>query len=278
MKANLKAIVPTVRAQWLGQRMRDLRVRRGLPLRGVADYLDIDVSTLVGYESARWPFRRDHVSALLDMYCVFDDLARVELVQLAESAWRANRWDLWAVPAERTQPMADQSWLEERAEEGLSYGCTLVPRYLQTRRYAEVVLRQVEGPQVAEHVVEGELSRRTRPTDVFAVVEEAALCRPVGGVDVLREQLDHLAEVWRGSVRVLPTSTGMHAGHQGAFTLLRMPSPYPPVAMVEHLGGSLVVEADGATRYAAAYRQLADLAMEPSESVAHIERLRKELA
>jgi transcriptional regulator with XRE-family HTH domain len=93
MPTKREQFVQTIRAQWLGQRMRELREERGLTLKYIAAYLGVEFSTLARYERAEWPFRRDHVVALLDVYGVYDERERAQLVQLAQDAWRVNRWD-----------------------------------------------------------------------------------------------------------------------------------------------------------------------------------------
>jgi transcriptional regulator with XRE-family HTH domain len=71
--------------------MRSLREGRGLTLKYIASYLGVEFSTLARYERAEWPFRRDHVIALLDVYGVYDEPARAELIELAANAWKINQ-------------------------------------------------------------------------------------------------------------------------------------------------------------------------------------------
>ncbi|MEU8008533.1 helix-turn-helix transcriptional regulator [Micromonospora parva] len=73
MPASREPFVRTLRAQWLGQQMRELRERRGLTLKYVAQYLERDFSSLARYERAEWPFRRELVIALLDLYGVYNE-------------------------------------------------------------------------------------------------------------------------------------------------------------------------------------------------------------
>src|ERR671916_3324072 len=94
MPTKREQFVQTIRAQWLGQRMRELREERGLTLKYIAAYLGVEFSTLARYERAEWPFRRDHVLALLDVYHVYDEGERQKLVTLAQEAWRVNQWEL----------------------------------------------------------------------------------------------------------------------------------------------------------------------------------------
>jgi hypothetical protein len=52
MPTKRSEFVQTIRAQFLGQRMRKLRDDRGLTLKYVAGYLGVEFSTLARYERA----------------------------------------------------------------------------------------------------------------------------------------------------------------------------------------------------------------------------------
>jgi ribosome-binding protein aMBF1 (putative translation factor) len=69
----------SIRARYLGERMRSLREERGLTLKYIAAFLGVEFSTLARYERAEWPFRADHVTALLDVYGVYGERQREEL-------------------------------------------------------------------------------------------------------------------------------------------------------------------------------------------------------
>ncbi|GAA4722136.1 hypothetical protein Prum_070570 [Phytohabitans rumicis] len=57
-----------------------------------------------------------------------------------------------------------------------------------------------------------------------------------------------------------------------------MARPYPPVAVVEHLGGRLILEADAADRYAAAFDKLTEVALDPARSAEMIGQAAAKLA
>jgi hypothetical protein len=106
---------------------------------------------------------------------------------------------------------------------------SLVPGLLQTEDYAQAVL--VEEPntsadQTAQLVAarlsrQAALARDGRPL-VWALIDEAALNRPVGGATVMHEQLLHLASIAEKpnvTVQVMPVSTGAHCCLTGAFAV-----------------------------------------------------------
>jgi hypothetical protein len=77
------------------------------------------------------------------------------------------------------------------------------------------------------------------PPRIWSVLDEAALRRPVGGHQVMREQLARLIEVAalpNVTVQVMPFRRGGHAGAGGSFTVLRFGQPdLPDVAYIEQL-------------------------------------------
>src|ERR687895_1729616 len=154
MPTKREQFVQTIRAQWLGQRMRELREERGLTLKYIAAYLGVEFSTLARYERAEWPFRRDHVVALLDVYGVYDERERAQLVQLAQDAWRVNRWDDDFEGTVYDQTFVDYPWLESRSEEICTYSTMVFPGLVQTRDYAEAVIRYTEGAQANQQKID----------------------------------------------------------------------------------------------------------------------------
>ncbi|MEH1130037.1 helix-turn-helix domain-containing protein [Micromonospora sp. CPCC 206061] len=283
----------SLRARWLGERMRELRDERGLTLKYVAAYIGVEFSTLARYERAEWPFRHDHVVALLDAYGVHLEAERERLIQLARDAWRVNRWEPDFQSAIEDPDFVDCLWLEERAERICSYATMAVPPLLCTPAYAKALFHAEHGYDGPAFKVEKWLAllaerqkvirKRDPMTRIDVLIEEQILHRPVGGVTVLREQLEHLVrfcgrEDLPVQVRVVPAHAAGHPGYLGGFTLFRMPTPYPPVAYVEHLGGRLYIESKGAELYGKTFDALAGLALPVTESVQVIDRIAGQFA
>jgi Domain of unknown function (DUF5753) len=59
-------------------------------------------------------------------------------------------------------------------------------------------------------------------------------------------------------IRVLPVSVGPYAGHEGSFIIFEMPNPYPDVAYVVTLAGSLYVEPPGTEAFVQNVRSVAN--------------------
>jgi hypothetical protein len=82
--------------------------------------------------------------------------------------------------------------------------------------------------------------------ELVAVVAEAALHNPIGGRDVLREQLDHLlmaSDLENVTLQVLPTSVGAHSALASGFTVLNFGElREPDIAYVEHTLGAVTMD------------------------------------
>lgn len=114
-------------------------------------------------------------------------------------------------------PQWFRPWLEiePQATSLRTYGPLLVPGLLQTERYASALLR--DEARVATRM---ERQRILDGLESFVVViDEAAVTRPVGGPEVMAEQLDRLLTDERAVVHVVPAGTGYYTGLDGAFTL-----------------------------------------------------------
>jgi transcriptional regulator with XRE-family HTH domain len=294
MPTTREQFVQTIRSQLLGSRMRHLREERGQTLKYIAAYLGVEFSTLARYERAEWPFRKDHVEALLDVYGVYDERQREELLGLAHNAWRVNQWEQdgghnSATAAFNDRVFIDHWWAQKRAQELCVYQNMLIPDLLATRDYAEAVLRHNQGressaqsinQQVRQLIQRQQVLDDKPPKRLTVLIEEAALRRPVGGRAVLVQQLEHLVrEVERPhvNIRILPATTGWHEGVYGPFAVCVMDRPYPPLVLLEHLGGRMIVEHKAAERYSNAFERLSEHALGATASMALITDLAERL-
>ncbi|MGH3925811.1 MAG: DUF5753 domain-containing protein, partial [Pseudonocardiaceae bacterium] len=240
------------------------------------------------FESAVHPIRRGDVLALLDLYGVSDERTREGLLRLSEDVWRKGWWDGYANSVDRQY--IDLVWLQSRAERLRTYGAMLVPGLLQTREYAETLIRNAAAADTPEEEIEKgielrmarqQILRGDEPVDFAAVIDESVLRRVIGSPEVMQKQLTTLLDAadWPNvEVRVLPLRRGAHTGLDGTFWIYEMPDPYPDVACVETLAGKLYVEEDTAVdQFRQAYHQLSAAALNGKESAALIVAAAKEL-
>jgi hypothetical protein len=120
------------------------------------------------------------------------------------------------------------------------------------------------------------------PPEYWAVLNEAAIRRVVGGPEAMREQLMHIAEMAdmeHMNVQVLPFSAGVHPAMDGAFSILGFPEATDPdVVYLENQAGSLYLEEDPEIdRYVRMFSHLVAKALAPDESRRLIARAADEL-
>lgn len=211
-------------------------------------------------ELGRVSFKERDVVDLLELYGVTDEAERATLVALARDANSPGWWHKYGdVLPDWFQVYVG---LEEAAVLIRLYEVQFVPGLLQTADYARAVVRLGQPGASAEEIerrVSLRMSRQellSKPDAprLWAVVDEAALRRPIGGKEVMRAQLERLIEVTKEpniTLQVVPFSSGGHAAEGGAFTILRFPEvDLPDVVYVEQLTSSLYLDKrDDVERY-----------------------------
>ncbi|MCX4620371.1 helix-turn-helix domain-containing protein [Streptomyces albogriseolus] len=276
---------PTTRRRQLGADLRRLRELAGLTLEEAGARVGISKATLSRYETKEGVVKWPAVDALCREYGATDE-ERLALVELAKGARIQGWWRSLADPIPESMNL--MLTLEDEVVREDHYACMYVPGLLQTRAYAEAVHRasevQCEEREV-QHMVDirmkrQELLERQDPPHLWAVIDEAALRRRVGGRDVMREQLKHLltmAERSRVTVQVLPFDRGAHAAAVGSFAVLRGQAPELDVVYVDLLGGGLFMEKpEELERYKLAFEYLSAQALDFESSTDLIDRISKE--
>ncbi|MBB1243954.1 helix-turn-helix transcriptional regulator [Streptomyces durbertensis] len=170
-----------------------------------------------------------------------------------------------------------------------SYAPALIPGLLQTAAYARAVCRAYQ-PTAPEEVIEELVAARMERTRLladptkplmWAVLDEGALRRPVGGAAVMAESLWHVAGLvgrHRAIVQVLPFRAGAHPAMAGALKLMDF-SDAPPLVYLESLGhGQLVDDPALVARYRLSYDLLGAAALSPKASLALITSVAEEYA
>ncbi|MFC4586005.1 helix-turn-helix domain-containing protein [Sphaerisporangium corydalis] len=270
----------TLRAQWLGRQLRELREDADLTLMDAGSHIQRDGGTISRLETGLYPARTPDVAALLDLYGLADRDRRDALLRLAAEVWRTGWWDDYSEKLSRS--IIDYAWLEARAIKIRSFDALVIPGLLQTGAYLEAVIQRAGEGLSPQQVASGVRFRMQRqkfmgtPEQPYieTVLDESLLYRLSGGPEVLRDQLDHLADLAehpKMGIRVLPFSSGAHVSPEGAFRIFEMPDPYPEVAFVDSPGGGIYVESDEVQRLTAKYDAIRRDALDHEQSVKMIQ-------
>lgn len=269
---------PTLRRRRLSAELKRLRTAAGIEAETAAEALGCSTDKIHWIERAGWtkPRWRD-VRDLLDAYGVTDEAIREELITLAKEGGQKDWW----TPYSRMLSKKYTAYigLEAEAAEVLTFQPLIIPGLLQTDDYARELIRTGAAELSVEEVkkrVEVRAERRKilegeDPVRLWAVIYEAALRCPVGGADVMREQLQRLIELAqtpRITVQVLPFEVGAYPGLSGPFTLLSFPEGDPDAAYIETIGGELLLEDPvDVDPYKHVFRRLNVKALTPEDTI-----------
>ena len=268
---------PTVLRILLGSQLRMLREVKGITREEAGYAIRASGSKISRMELGRVSFKERDVTDLLKLYGVDDDEAAT-LVELAIEANSPGWWHKYSdVLPDWFQVYVG---LEEAASLIRLYELQFVPGLLQTADYARAVVRLGQpgaAPEEIERRVSLRLGRQellTKPGGprLWAIVDEAALRRPIGGKEVMRAQLVQLIEATEEpqvTLQVMPFRTGGHAAEAGAFTVMRFPEPdLPDVVYLEQLTSALYLDKrDDVEKYTEVMERLSVESESPERSV-----------
>ncbi len=279
---------PTVLRMLLGAHLRRLREAQGVTREDAGWEIRASESKISRMELGRVSFKERDVADLLTLYGLQDDEERNRLLTLARDANTPGWWHRYG----DVLPNWFHSYLGLEAAAALirTYELQFVPGLLQTREYARAVVLLGHGRAAAAEIDRRVIVRMARqqvltrpdPPQLWAVLDEAVLRRPIGGHQVMRGQIEALIEVTKlpnVRLQVVPFRVGGHAAAGGAFSILRFPDQdLPDVVYIEQLTSALYLDKrDDVDHYAAAMETLCVLADPPHRTADTLHRILKDL-
>lgn len=203
--------------KFFGATLRAYRERAGMTRQELADRIAYAESTVLAFEAGKRVPKADQIP-IIDAAIGADGALLVAARQLDEEG-------------KYPEFFLEQASCEAACRSFMSYDSMAIPGLLQTEDYARAAL-QAGFPRVDDDEVErllvGRLERQAlltrRPSaDLSFVIDEAACRRPIGGVNVLREQLAKVveySELRNVAVQLLPLNSPEHNGLDGSAVLL----------------------------------------------------------
>lgn len=276
---------PTVRRRILASELRRLRGLAKLTQQQAEEATGLTPGSISRYESCTNSIAVPAAEKLLRVYGVEDEDRIASLLGVARDARRRGWLKGWkgVVPPWFEDLVA----LERDASVVREFALRVIPGWLQTERYARTVLQagilgsNVED-QVRARMARADVLDRDNPPEFWVVLCESALRCAVGGREVMREQLTHLAELAQRpgiTIQVLPDSYGAHPSMTTWFTILSFElAPEFGVAYTDYLTGSLYRdEPDEVRQYERAYTHLIKAALPEPQSLTLIQATAKDL-
>ncbi|MFL1427494.1 MULTISPECIES: helix-turn-helix domain-containing protein [unclassified Nocardiopsis] len=282
---------PTARRRTLSAELAKLRREHrqpdGTPTTAahVASTLGWQQSKLSRIETNQWkrPSPRD-VQDLLDYYGAEDESYRSYILKLVTE----GRSKAWWTEIEDLYASTNYIGLESAATRVRTWSPMLVPGLFQTRDYAAALFAgaDIRNPEEVERRIDARMHRQqllahTDPPRVWAVIDESALRKAVGGRDVQAGQVRHLLTITEQenlTLQVMRDAAGAHAGMAGAFTLLDFEAGDQPVVHLENFSESLLLEAPEKTdRYDWLFHHVSAAASSPADTTVYLHELLTEL-
>ncbi|MEU4807432.1 helix-turn-helix transcriptional regulator [Actinosynnema sp. NPDC023587] len=262
-----------------------------LERKDVAKALGCATSRIGHLETARNQPSYTDLRTITDLYGRPD---RLEVLWLRTSLSRQRGW--WeeaqhrGVIQEGPDSFREYIGLEQGCSHMLFWDPLAVTGLFQTADYAQAVIRAYDKTLTDQQVRDRAVLRIRRQevigrAKLHVVLGETAL-RPVGGREVFRAQLEHLARTAEHpnvTLQVLLNEVGAHPGQHGPFTIMGFPADPevhdPGLVYVETLLRSTLYDEDAdIAAYTTNFGELADLAASPGRSADLIHRLIKEQA
>jgi hypothetical protein len=272
----------------LGAHLRRLREAQGVSREDAGWEIRASESKISRMELGRVGFKERDVADLLTLYGLHDEQERDRLLTLARNANTPGWWHHYG----DVLPNWFQSYIGLEATAALirTYEVQFVPGLLQTRDYARavVLLGHARAPndeidrRVNLRLARQQLLTRAGPPQLWAVVDEAVLHRPIGGAKVMRGQIEALIEATQlphVQLQIVPFHVGGHAAAGGAFSILRFPDQdLPDVVYIEQLTSALYLDKrDDVDLYATAMEALCVQASPPHQTAETLGKLLHDL-
>jgi transcriptional regulator with XRE-family HTH domain len=277
-----------VRRILLGSQLRRLRESKGITREDAGYSIRGSESKISRMELGRVSFKERDVADLLTLYGVTDETERAALLGLAREANAAGWWHSYT----DVLPNWFQTYvgLEEAAALIRTYEVQFVPGLLQSEEYARTVTRLGQpsaSPEDIERRVALRMQRQKllvseRAPRLWAVIDEAALRRALGGRKVMRGQIERLIEAADQpgvTIQVMPFQFGGHSAEGGAFTILRFPEQdLPDVVYLEQLTSALYLDKrEDVDQYSQAMERLCVDSLQPEQTVKLLHSILKEM-
>jgi transcriptional regulator with XRE-family HTH domain len=275
---------PTVQRMLVGAQLRRLRTEVGLTREEAGEAIRASEWKIHRLENGQVGYKERDIIDLLRLYGVTDPTEVAELVALAREANTPGWWQHYGdvlPPWFRTYVDLESAATLIRTYEG-----QFIPGLLQTDDYMRAVVQGAHldepsdelGRRVRLRMARQQLLTRDQPPRLWAVIDEAAMRRPVGGPEVMRGQLERLIEATKlpnVTLQVLPFGAGAHPAMQGSFSILRFPDrELPDVVYLEHLTNAVYLDKrEEVERYLDVMELLCVQSEPPARTVELLEKL-----
>jgi transcriptional regulator with XRE-family HTH domain len=277
-------------ANWeLVLRLRERREQLGIGVNDITQRFGFTRNYWSAIENEHKIVPENTLRGLFD-FLEFGEDDRRQLLELREAAKEPGWWSRYSALFDSN--IQRLFGLEHGAQQIRGYDTLLLPGLLQTPEYTREIMNSDTSirPVEVEQRVSARLRRQERlrganPLHLTAIISEAALRQQVGGISVLRGQLDHLLTTIDEledsvEIRVIPfTATSCNLFGAGTLNLLDFQSPrLPRVAWHETVSTwGVITDANKVRDITMAFHEALTRTLSRRETKDIIEKHRKEL-
>lgn len=265
----------------IGATLKRMRVEADVPREAAADKVGCTAATIGNIEQGRTKVSHGDLLALLDLYGVPDDQVD-DLLEVNRAARRAVK---------RIRGGGDIQPHQRRAADLINaaqainyYSPEVFVGVLHEEGYARALMApsghtsDVLETRLRFRLGLGDVLTRELPLRLWAVVGEAALHKNIGGKDVMRRQLRHVARLCRErpnvTVQVMPLNAREHELIGATITIYRFDGAVPEIASVDTTIGEQFFERDSAVAEAITkFDDVRSKALDPLTSIDMMEDL-----
>jgi transcriptional regulator with XRE-family HTH domain len=257
----------TASSRALGAELRRLRDSTGLSVRKFAERVGINYVAISKAETGRTPPSLGQVGVILGNLGVVG-LEQERLLEMTRAAGDPT----WVTPGIDHQLSALMDF-EQDADKITGVSPLLIPGLLQIAPYARAINsdgRSTEGQirdAVNRRMGRQQILTGKNAAHLVALIGEPALRRPIGGHDVMVEQLRHLlkmSELDNVDVLAIPNSTEYDPSLAGAFVLFEFPHAAPIVHFEHHRSSMFLPDKRDVEDMLIAVRRIEEGAMSPA--------------
>lgn len=203
---------------FFGSELRRLRDEQGITQEQIAAAIHVSKSLVSQIENAKRTPSRKFTEDVEEILKLNGELLR-----------------LWPLVTKAANPTWFRQWpkIEGDAHNLRTWQPLVVPGLLQTREYARVILQGQPGvtEDQVEEALEARIARQTifdraDPPMYSAIIDEGVLNRPIGGHEVMREQIEYLIKVLSHpciTVQLVPMGSVPTIGLLGGFVIAQVP-------------------------------------------------------
>lgn len=271
---------PPASRRELGVLLRGLRKERGITVEQAAERLLCSPGKINRMESSFRSGTVRDVRDLCDLYGVTKETQRRYLMQLA----RDSRQQGWRESYDTPQWSTYIGFQTDAAFIKL-YHSAVVPGLIQTAEYSRALHQNSPYNLTSERIerltevrrIRQRILTRADPPIFWAIIDEAALYRSVGGSAAMRDQLTRIIEVSKLPnviVQVLPFDAGAHPAMDSSFTILEFHEPVPAMVYAEGLSGFFYIEKPAdVLKHQRIFETLSTAALNEEDSIQFITRM-----